>query len=226
MEIILIILAILPVAVLLWIVYRKDHDPEPLRTVGFAFLWGCVSVVPAILGEWMVSFDNAFLDATLGVAIVEELVKLAVLMLYIWRHADFNDSFDAIVYSVTVSLGFATVENIMYVVNGGLSVAILRALLSIPGHATFAIIMGYFFAKAKTHFYYQRKNKQYAYLALSLLIPTLIHGIYDFLVISCETNNSLVILVLAFSIVVDVICFVLLHNAAKNDKPMVQDIER
>ncbi|MBQ1697341.1 MAG: PrsW family intramembrane metalloprotease [Bacteroidales bacterium] len=225
MIVLLILLAILPVAGVLFYVYHKDHDPEPLKTVAFAFLWGCVSVIPAILGEWLLMFDNVFLNATFGIALVEEAVKLAVLMLYIWKHADFNDSFDAIVYSVTVSLGFATVENIMYVSHGDLSVAIARALLAIPGHATFAIVMGYFYAKAKTHYYYGRKDKQYTYLALSLLLPTLIHGIYDYFAMTCSEDNEQTVWLLIFVITIDIICFILLQKASKNDKHIEQDIE-
>ena len=224
MAIILILLALLPVAAILFFIYRHDHDPEPMRTVGFAFLWGCVSVVPAILGELVVNIEDPFLDATFGVALIEEAAKLAMLMLYIWKHADFNDSFDAIVYSVTVSLGFAAVENIMYVINGGLEVAILRALFSIPGHATFAIIMGYFFAKAKTHFYYRRREQQYAYLALALMLPTLTHGIYDFFAITAHDHEERALMLLGFVVVVDIICIIIVKCAAKGDKPLVQDI--
>jgi RsiW-degrading membrane proteinase PrsW (M82 family) len=216
-------LALLPVAAILFFIYRHDHDPEPMRTVGFAFLWGCVSVVPAILGELVVEIEDPFLDATFGVALIEEAAKLAMLMLYIWKHADFNDSFDAIVYSVTVSLGFAAVENIMYVINGGLDVAILRALFSIPGHATFAILMGYYFAKAKTHFYYGRRQQQYTYLALALMVPTLAHGIYDFLAMTAQDHEERIMLLLGFVGVIDIICIIMVRVAAKNDKPMVQD---
>ena len=219
----LILLALLPVAAILFFIYRHDHDPEPIRTICFAFLWGCVSVVPALLGEWVVDIEDPFLNATFGIAFVEEAAKLAMLMLYIWKHADFNDSFDAIVYSVTVSLGFAAVENIMYVINGGLDVAILRALFSIPGHATFAILMGYNFAKAKTHFYYGRRQQQYTYLALALMVPTLAHGIYDFLAMTAQDHEERIMLLLGFVGVIDIICIIMVRIAAKNDKPMVQD---
>lgn len=222
-NLILIILALLPVAVILYYVYRHDRDPEPLRTVAFAFMWGCVSVVPAIIGEITVQFENTFLNAMFGVAIIEETSKLAILMLYIWKHADFNDSFDAIVYSVTVSLGFAAIENIMYVVENGLSTAILRALFSIPGHTTFAIIMGYFFAKAKTHFYYGRREKQYQNLALSLSLATLGHGIYDYLCMTMSDNNYRIVLLLIYVAISDIACLWILKTAAKNDKPLVQD---
>ncbi|MCR5453629.1 MAG: PrsW family intramembrane metalloprotease [Bacteroidales bacterium] len=223
MSILLIILALLPVAVVLYYIYSKDHDPEPPRTIFIAFLWGCVSVVPAILGEWVIHFDNMFLQATFGIGLIEEACKLAMLMLYIWKHADFNDRFDAIVYSVAVSLGFAAVENIMYVIQGGVSVAILRALFSIPGHATFAIIMGYYFAKAKTHFYYGRRQQQYTQLALALLLPTLGHGIFDYLALTASEHSNNALYLLIFVFVIDFITLAMVKGTANSDRPMVQD---
>jgi RsiW-degrading membrane proteinase PrsW (M82 family) len=217
----ILLLALLPVAAVLYYVYRKDHDPEPRRTLGFAFLWGCLSVIPAVISEWTFETTDPFIEMYLTVALSEEVVKLAVLMLYIWKHADFNDSFDAIVYSVTVSLGFAAIENILYVFQGGLTVAIARALLSIPGHATFAILMGVFFSRAKHHFYYGRRLQQYTHLALALLTATVAHGTYDYLAINSEDNDAMVLALLAFVILLDVICLIIIHKEANNDRPMV-----
>ena len=219
----ILLLSLLPVAAVLYYVYRKDHDPEPLRTLGFAFLWGCLSVIPAIIGELALHSENLAVEMYCNVAFVEEGVKFAVLMLYIWKHADFNDSFDAIVYSVTVSLGFAAVENIMYVIRGGFTVAVLRALLSIPGHASFAILMGLFLARAKNHFYYGRKAQQYLHLFLALLTAVTAHGTYDYLAVTCTNNDSMVLWLLAFVILLDIVCIVIIHRESKNDKPMISD---
>lgn len=219
----ILILALLPVAAVFYYVYRKDHDPEPPRTLGFAFLWGCVSVIPAIIAELVFVSENLAVETFLNVALVEESVKLAALMLYIWKHADFNDSFDAIVYSVTVSLGFAAVENIMYVFQGGVMVAVMRALLSIPGHASFAILMGLFLAKAKHHFYHGRQSQQYINLILALLSATTAHGIYDYLALSSSENELSFGWMIGFVVILDAICLAIIHKESKNDHPMVND---
>jgi len=219
----ILILALLPVVAVFYYVYRKDHDPEPPRTLGFAFLWGCVSVIPAIIAELVFASDNLAVETFLNVALVEESVKLAALMLYIWKHADFKDSFDAIVYSVTVSLGFAAVENIMYVFQGGVMVAVMRALLSIPGHASFAILMGLFLAKAKHHFYHGRQSQQYINLLLALLSATTAHGIYDYLALSSSENELSFGWMIGFVVILDAICLAIIHKESKNDHPMVND---
>ena len=195
----------------------------PFVRLVFAFLLGCVSVIPALGGELVLHTENLAIEMFCNVALVEESVKLAVLMLFIWKHADFDDSFDAIVYSVTVSLGFAAVENIMYVIRGGLSVAIIRALFSIPGHASFAILMGVFFAKAKRHFHYGRRQQQYLNLFFALLTAVLTHGTYDYLAVSSTGSDRIAVWLLAFVVVLDIICIVIVHNASKNDSPLEQD---
>ncbi|MBP5682566.1 MAG: PrsW family intramembrane metalloprotease [Bacteroidales bacterium] len=219
----ILMLSLLPVAAVLYYVYRKDHSPEPLRTLGYAFMWGCVSVIPAIIAELIFHSEDEFIEMYINVALVEESVKLAVLLLYIWKHADFNDSFDAIVYSVTVSLGFAAIENIMYVFQGGLSVAILRALLSIPGHASFAILMGLFFARAKNAFYYGRRALQYLNLFMALFVAVAAHGTYDYLAISTSGNGNIAIWLLAYVIILDIICLVIIHRESNNDRPMISN---
>ena len=221
MIIIAIILALVPVAVMLFqVVLIADRDPEPLRTVGFAFLWGCLMVAPAFFSERAIAIENKFLDATFGIAIIEEALKLAVLMIYIWKHKDFNDSFDAMVYAAVVSLGFAATENVMYVIHGGIKTAILRDLISVPMHANVGIVMGYFFAKAKMHFYHNRRGKQYLHLALALLTPTLLHGVFDYL---CVLKTNSLEWVITFAILNDIFCLILMFLSSHTDKPLVQD---
>ena len=218
MTIIAIFLALLPVLVMLFhIVVIQDHDPEPPRTVGFAFVWGCLMVIPAIWSERAIVIENDFLNAMFGIAIIEEALKLAVLMIYIWKHKDFNDSFDAMVYAVVVSLGFAAVENVMYVIKGGIQVAIARDIISVPGHANNGIVMGFFFAKAKTYFYHNRRGKQYMYLVLALLAPTFLHGMFDYF---CVISRDWVI---TQTIVQDIFCLALMSMATRMDKPLEQN---
>ncbi len=106
----------------------------------------------------------------------EELFKFLVLYLLVWKNPNFNEKFDGIVYAVFVSLGFAGVENVLYVMDGGMQTALTRAITAVPAHAIFGITMGYYLGIA--HMYKELKGK---YLARALLVPILLHGIYDFI---------------------------------------------
>ena len=187
MNTIILILAILPVIVLSVYIYRKDkYEKEPFRMLLLAFFLGIlaiptdlvvVGVIDAVFGGSTI-FYQAFFEA----GIPEELCKWAFFMLVIWRNKNFNEFFDGIVYAVFISLGFACIENIMYVFNTedfieAFHTGVLRALLSVPGHFLFAVIMGYFLGMAK--FKPESRSK---YLMLSLLCPILAHGLFDYLI--------------------------------------------
>jgi len=217
------IFALLPVALILYYIYKKDSRPEPFKTLAITFLLGCATVLPACLAENFFATDNVFVENYCVVAPAEEFFKMLVVMLYIWKHKDFDDSYDAIVYCVMASLGFAAVENVMYVFSNenGLMVALLRAVLSIPGHTVFAVFMGYFVAVAKTHFYYGRRGKQWACLAAALFTAVMVHGTYDFL-LSGEDGEYMGLFAI-FVIVTDVFAFLLVRKASRDDHPMIQD---
>lgn len=216
------LLALVPVAVILYVVYKKDHDPEPFRTLKNTFLWGCLTVVSAFILETLLVSDNPIVENFLVIAPAEEIGKMAVIMLYIWKHKDFDDSFDAIVYSVMASLGFAAVENLAYVLGNGWSVGIARAVFSIPGHASFAIFMGYFIGKAKTHFYYYRNSKMFTCLALALCSAIFVHGMYDFLL---SLGSELFMLFLVYVVVMDAVAIKMVLVTSKDDHPMIQDFD-
>jgi RsiW-degrading membrane proteinase PrsW (M82 family) len=136
------------------------------------------------------SFHSSFLEA----AIPEELAKFSVLYYIIWNSKELNHHYDGIIYSVFVSLGFALIENMLYVFNGGISVAVARAILAVPGHGLFAVLMGYYFSLAR----FQVKNKRNQLLAKALIYPILFHGCYDFLLfyMAGKESNPLFLLTL------------------------------
>ena len=105
---------------------------------------------------------------------------------------------DGIVYAVFASLGFATAENVLYVVfryaNVGF-VGIQRAIFSVPAHMLFSITMGYYLSLAK--YSLDAKRNKY-YLRLSLLIPIILHGIYDYILMS--KSSTLLMFFLPFVI--------------------------
>ncbi len=150
-------------------------------------LVGALTTIPILLVEtwlskFMVYFSGlhaAAYNAFVVAAFTEEFFKFAALYYLIWRHKEFDEKYDGIVYAVFVSLGFALVENIMYVFQYGHEVAYARALTAVPVHAILGITMGYYFSLAK--FYKKRRAVNFL---TALLMPILLHGIYDFILMS------------------------------------------
>ena len=197
---ILLISAIFPVVIFLYFVNKKDTEKEPPKLLAKCFVWGCIASVPVILIEMLIGsfngfspgFLHSFYEAFLVAALVEEGMKLLCLYRIAWKHREFDQYYDGIVYAVFVSLGFALVENILYVAQYGVGVAFMRAILSIPGHGLFGVAMGYFFSLAR---FSGPKGKKL--LWLSFLVPFVFHGLYDFLVMSlAEIDNALLMLAL------------------------------
>lgn len=212
--------ALLPVFVILFYVYVKDTRKEPFSVLITTFMLGALAVVPAILAELGGSFisENPFFENFLIVSPAEEGVKLFVIMIYVFSHREFDDRFDAIIYCVTASLGFAAVENLIYTFENGIEVAILRAVTAIPGHTAFAVFMGSFVAKAKTHAIYNRKEKRNKYILLAFLVPAIMHGLYDFL-ISIKFFWGFAALI----IYSDIHSIIIVNKASKEDRPFQQE---
>jgi RsiW-degrading membrane proteinase PrsW (M82 family) len=182
---VVLITSLAPVLIIIFYVYFRDkYDREPLGLLLRAVMLGLVIVLPIILMErFLVKImpplgeaGEAFYHAFLVAGTSEELFKFLALYLLIWKSPSFNEKFDGIVYAVFISLGFAAVENVMYVLEGGTRTALLRALTAVPAHALFGITMGYYFGVA--HMYNELRKE---YILKSLLIPILLHGVYDFL---------------------------------------------
>lgn len=177
----LLALAIAPgLAICIYILYGDVYNREPALNMIMSFIWGGFCIVPAIaietvLGQYVnSSLLSIVIGAFFSVALVEELCKFGVLRLYSFNLRSFDEPLDGIVYSVLISMGFATVENVFYIHQQGYSVAFMRMFTSVPAHATFAIIMGYNTGKAK--FEHARRN----YLFLKGIVgATLAHGTYD-----------------------------------------------
>ena len=184
--------ALLPVFLILRYVYLLDkNEREPLGFVIKVVVWGAIFSIPCAGVERFISLIGSFYDPatinfawienTVGVALVEELSKWLVLMLIVWKNQNFDYRYDGIVYAVSASLGFAALENILYVVSYGTGVSIGRAIFAIPGHATFGVFMGYFLSRAKTFWIDDKRIRMTICKLLALALPMLIHGCYDFL---------------------------------------------
>jgi RsiW-degrading membrane proteinase PrsW (M82 family) len=174
-----------PVFIILFYIYFRDkYDKEPLGLLIKALLLGIVIVIPVIFVERMLmnmmpqsgKVAAAAYHAFVVAGFTEEVFKFLALYILVWRSPSFNEKFDGIVYAVFVSLGFAGVENVLYVLDGGMQTALTRALTAVPAHAIFGIAMGYYLGNA--HMY---KELRSGYLARAILVPILLHGIYDFI---------------------------------------------
>ncbi len=187
MILILIAFAILPGLVITYWIYNQDrYEKEPFGLLFKAFVAGCVSTIPAMLLQIQFQdWENA--DSLLDTAIfafaviglTEELSKFLLLRFFVYANDEFNEPLDGIVYAVMVGMGFATVENLIYVFNadgeGGIGTAIGRAFTAVPAHAAFAILMGSYMGLAK--FVPKRRN---TYMFTGLLLAIFFHGLYDF----------------------------------------------
>lgn len=187
MNTILLILSILPVVALLLYIYFKDkYEKEPFGLLAAAFGLGIASVLvifilplPIDVNPFAADWQNAIFTAFCCAGIPEELVKFVFLFILIWKNKNFNEFFDGIIYAVFISLGFACIENILYVFGNetffsSVHVGITRAILSVPAHFLFAVIMGYYFSLAK----FTPKHRV-RYLFFSILLAILAHGIFD-----------------------------------------------
>ena len=226
---VLIALAVFPVIVLLLYIYKKDSHKEPMKVLIRTFFLGVATIIPAaiaeiVLGKFFpteiyVSPVRLFINTIIGIALIEEIVKCLVIKVTVYKANDFDESFDGIVYAVFASLGFACLENIMYVLNFGFVTGLLRIVTAVPLHACTGIIMGYYIGKAKIN---ENKNKteETVRLVFSLVLPTIIHGIYDFLIISGNISLTWVI----FTLAVYVICFVIVRKSAKSSRLITENI--
>lgn len=177
-----ILAAIAPVVFLLMYIYHQDKKaPEPTDLLFKSFRYGILSAIVVMLvlspfgsDELPGNFSESLKVSFLLAGIPEEFFKWLFLYILIWNSPQFDEYIDGLVYAVFISLGFACLENIMYVLPGGMGVAVSRALLSVPAHFLFAIFMGYYFSMAKFH-----PEERTHYMALSIVVPMLAHGIFD-----------------------------------------------
>lgn len=181
----ILIASLAPVFIILFYIYFRDkHEKEPLGLLIKSVLVGMLVVIPIVFVERLLlaimppleKVASAAYHAFLVAGTTEELFKFLALYLLVWKSPNFNEKFDGIVYAVFVSLGFAAVENVLYVLDGGYHTAIVRAITAVPAHALFGVTMGYYLGIARM---YSEIRKEY--LRKALLIPIVLHGIYDFI---------------------------------------------
>lgn len=183
--ILLLALSLAPaVAIIAYIYARDKYEPEPISLLLLSFGFGVISTLPA--------YASSYLGASLGldltpnifttllyifgvIAFSEELAKFLFLRFGIFPKKEFDEPLDGIVYAVMIGMGFATIENIIYVFKFGASVGLARMFTAVPAHAAFGVVMGYYTGLAK-----QFPEKQNVLLAKALIGATMLHGAYNF----------------------------------------------
>ena len=230
---ILLIAALLPPVILLFFIWKQDTiEKEPPKLLAKLFFFGCLTTFAAMVLEMI---GDAILNAVFGSAVnsviaqiimyfivvawSEEGVKRFVLRRVTWKNPAFNYRFDAVVYAVFVSLGFAALENIEYVFGfGGLAVAGIRAITAIPLHCIAGIFMGHYYGEAKMSEHQGDHARYRKFMFLSLLVPILIHGFYDF----CASSESglMTLIYWIFVIILDIIAFVSVKKYSRTDAPI------
>ena len=242
-DLLLMFLAIIPVVLICRYIYAKDKRKEPkgllLKLFVFGFLSAfltlfitkiLVTIIPFFGLETKELNNNYILliiYVFIGVALIEEFSKFILTYWGSYYSDNFDELYDGIVYCVYVSLGFACLENVLYVLGSadtgllsGISTALLRGVMAVPGHAFDAIFMGHFFGMAK---YYQKKDNkplEKKYLLYAILIPTLIHGAYDFGLLS--ENVSLIMLVFILVVSLYVICILKVKKISGENKGIIK----
>lgn len=189
----LLTIALLPALLLLAFMSWKDRQhPEPKSAMVKGLLFGALSIIVSLsITSLLVDFEDPILDAFLNAAIPEEFAKLLMFWLLIRKNKNFDEPIDSIVYAVYVSLGFAAVENIMYLVDEEdlFSTAFSRAAFAVPGHFCFAVCMGFCYGMAR----FGQKSKL-IYYPMAFIGPVLLHGTYDALLMSMSDDGSVLLL--------------------------------
>jgi RsiW-degrading membrane proteinase PrsW (M82 family) len=180
-------LALIPVIILIIFLLAVDRrQREPARLLGKVFLYGLLASIPVLVVQMILVRFNVFagifgilFQAFIVAGLVEEFMKRLVVMRVAYNHPAFDEKLDGIIYCAFAALGFAAIENIMYLssyFSEMPSVALYRAIFSVPGHMLFAVTMGYYLSLAK---YSQSPAMGRSYYSKSLLYPVLLHGIFN-----------------------------------------------
>jgi len=185
----LLLLAVAPSLFVFLYIYRKDcWEPEPLCLLAGVFFLGALACIPAAILE--MPFPDGVISSAFAAPVVEEGLKFLVVYLAVYRHPEFDEPMDGIVYATAAGLGFATLENILYVMDGGIAVGIIRAVASVPGHVVFSCLWGFALGTAK----FRPGRERAGIIMTGLLGAMLLHGIFNFSLEVFDVGGLLLIL--------------------------------
>ena len=207
----LLIASIAPAFIIMYIVYRHDTVKEPISMLAKAFFGGVLSIAITLIITYPIlgielnsGAMKSFFDAFFKAGIPEELSKWLIFYWLIRKAKDFDQYYDGILYAIFISMGFALVENIMYVFENGMTTAIVRSIISVPGHMLFAVPMGYYLSLSR----FETGASARFHVFLSLAIPILLHGTFDFILMYMgakgAVNSGLAVLLLLAFVIFDI----------------------
>lgn len=229
MKYLTIILAILPIVLIGIFYYNRDTLKEPVKLLSNLFIYGIISALIVVMISLLsfkifpnyTNMENAsllkiFLYTFFFVSLIEEFIKWLMIYKICYKHPEFDQLYDIIIYSVYIGLGFAFFENLIYLIpaTNGVLLAVFRGITAIPAHTCFQTFMGYYLSLFK-------KEKKKKFMALSLIIPITLHGIYDFLLYS--NNIIFAAIFLIFLVTLFIITILKVNKIIKLDK---NDLEK
>lgn len=222
----LLFLALLPGILIIIYIFRKDrveHEPWNLifRLVGL----GAFSCIPAMFLETLMegigpgfsegTLAYAVYEAFMVAALCEEICKYALLRFGSWKNPNFDFRFDGIVYGVSVAVGFALLENILYVMQGGFYTALMRGVLAVPLHSFCGVFMGISYGAAKKHSIERRHIRAASAKFRAIAVPFMIHGIYDTL--AFMQNGTATVMLLAFVALMYIVAVKYVNKYSRED---------
>jgi len=178
---------IAPGLALLSYFYLKDqYDTEPISVVSRVFIFGAMLVFPIMFIQYVIEVEgivnSRIIQAFITTGLLEEFFKWFILFYIVYQHVELDEPYDGIVYGASISLGFATLENILYLFANGVQFAFGRALLPVSSHALFGVIMGFYIGKGK----FALRTHKFKWITVALFLPVILHGIYDYILLTQE----------------------------------------
>ncbi|MRH42379.1 intramembrane metalloprotease PrsW [Aquibacillus halophilus] len=185
---------IAPTLTLMSFFYLKDQfNSEPLSALLKTFLYGALLVFPIMFIQYAFMEEGVgqtpFIRSFILTGLLEEFFKWFIFLYTVYKYTEFDSLYDGIIYGVSISLGFATVENILYLFAHGIEYAFSRAIFPVSSHALFGVIMGYYLGKSKYNSLHPKST-----IFIALVIPVVLHGSYDY-ILEKITNGWLIIIV-------------------------------
>lgn len=219
------LVSVLPIFLISLYIYKKDSEKESSRLLLKLFIFGILSCFPAMslglfIGNFFPTQDNMnyiqlFFYIFVAVALVEEFCKWLFVYRISYNHNEFDTVYDMIVYSSFVALGFACFENILYVNSLGILTGFVRAVSAVPGHVCDGILMGFYLGLSKLNLVKGNISVANKYKFLSILVPVITHGIYDFCLFT--ENDLFVVFFLCFLITLYTICIRKIKELSQSD---------
>ena len=189
-----ILLGVIPGLYWLWFFYRRDKNPEPLGLFFKVYVLGALMIFPTLV-IMSPTTGLGIYRLTIITPIVEETLKFMVVLIVVYRHREFDEPMDGLVYAAASALGFATLENVMYMFRmhpEGMEIpmdalilpdavkdtAWIRALATVPAHVLFGAFWGYALSVAR----FSGTRRPGTVIALGLLFSYIHHGLFNLIV--------------------------------------------